>query len=80
MSPFDGVGAVCGFLIIILGVFMLHAFNSLDISLQSLRQQLHCMVPVSSEPPPKKEDKITLVDNMETEHTGGIPKVFVIYT
>ncbi|KAM9311519.1 magnesium transporter NIPA2-like [Gastrophryne carolinensis] len=90
MSLFDGVGAVCGFLIIILGVFMLHAFNNLDISLQSIQQQLHTFaptpVPAQEEPKPaliqeepKKEDKITLIDHMETEHTG-IPKVFVIYT
>ncbi|XP_075132497.1 magnesium transporter NIPA4 isoform X2 [Leptodactylus fuscus] len=81
MSPFDGIGAVCGFLIIILGVFMLHAFNNLDISLNSLQQQLHCAAPIKEEP--KKEDKIILVENMETEqteYTGSIPKVFVIYT
>ncbi|XP_044133411.1 magnesium transporter NIPA4 [Bufo gargarizans] len=80
MSPFDGVGAVCGFLIIILGVFMLHAFNNLDISLKSLQQQLHCIAPDSTKQPTKKDDQITLVDNMETQHTGSIPKVFVIYT
>ncbi|XP_056373157.1 magnesium transporter NIPA4 [Hyla sarda] len=80
MTPFDGVGAVCGFLVIILGVFMLHAFNNLDISLQSIQEQIHQMAPVPSEQPTKKEDKITLVDNMETEYTGSIPKVFVIYT
>ncbi|XP_072259208.1 magnesium transporter NIPA4 [Pyxicephalus adspersus] len=92
MSPFDGVGAVCGFLIIILGVFMLHAFNNLDISLKSLQQQLKTCAPdkeetknedVIAEPAngrTKKGDKITLIDNMETEHSGSIPKVFVIYT
>ncbi|XP_066446570.1 magnesium transporter NIPA4 [Eleutherodactylus coqui] len=79
MSPSDGVGAVCAFLIIILGVFMLHAFNNMDISLKSLQQHLHCMAPVSTEPI-QNEDEMTLVDNMETEHTGTIPKVFVIYT
>ncbi|KAG9491123.1 hypothetical protein GDO78_006472 [Eleutherodactylus coqui] len=79
MSPSDGVGAVCAFLIIILGVFMLHAFNNMDISLKSLQQHLHCMAPVSTEPT-QNEDEMTLVDNMETEHTGTIPKVFVIYT
>ncbi|XP_075715992.1 magnesium transporter NIPA4 [Rhinoderma darwinii] len=80
MSPFDGVGAVCGFLIIILGVFMLHAFNNIDISLESIRQQLRCMAPVPTQQPTKKEDKITLIDNMEMEHTSNIPKVFLIYT
>ncbi|XP_073423980.1 magnesium transporter NIPA4-like isoform X3 [Dendrobates tinctorius] len=80
MSPLDGVGAVCGFLVIILGVFMLHAFNDLDISLKSLRQQLHREASVSTKRPAKKEDKITLVDHMETEHPGNIPKVFIIYT
>ncbi|XP_040201013.1 magnesium transporter NIPA4 [Rana temporaria] len=90
MSPFDGVGAVCAFLVIILGVFMLHAFNTLDISLKSLRQQLQTIAPVTEETKDsiaettkaktKKEDKITLIDNMETEISGGIPKVFVIYT
>lgn len=91
MSPFDGVGAVCGFLIIILGVFMLHAFNNLDISLKSLQQQFKTFAPVTEESKEdtiaettkaktKKEDKITLIDNMETENSGGIPKVFVIYT
>ncbi|XP_075061491.1 magnesium transporter NIPA4 isoform X2 [Mixophyes fleayi] len=79
MSPLDGVGAVCGFLVIILGVFMLHAFNNLDISLKSLREQLQKTVTIPTQQT-KKEDKITLVDNMETEYTGSIPKVFVIYT
>ncbi|XP_053321643.1 magnesium transporter NIPA4 [Spea bombifrons] len=82
MLPLDGVGAVCGFIIIILGVFMLHAFKDLDISLQSLKQQLQ--VQKSPPPPPqettRKEDKITLIDHMEIENNGSIPKVFVIYT
>ncbi|XP_072001596.1 magnesium transporter NIPA4 [Engystomops pustulosus] len=76
MSPFDGVGAICGFLIIILGVFLLHAFNNLDISLKSLQQELNCIGATKQQA--EKEDKITLVDNMETEQTGSIPKVFVI--
>ncbi|KAG8547817.1 hypothetical protein GDO81_027432 [Engystomops pustulosus] len=76
MSPFDGVGAICGFLIIILGVFLLHAFNNLDISLKSLQEELNCIGATKQQA--EKEDKITLVDNMETEQTGSIPKVFVI--
>ncbi|CAN2387338.1 magnesium ion transmembrane transporter activity [Pristimantis euphronides] len=62
MSPFDGVGAICAFLIIILGVFMLHAFNNLVISLKSLRQHLHSMDPVSTNETTEQEDKIALVD------------------
>ncbi|MEE6478271.1 hypothetical protein FKM82_011798 [Ascaphus truei] len=80
MSPLDGMGAVCGFLIIIVGVFMLHAFKDLDISLKSLQQQLQSHQP----PPPLKtsrmEDKMILLDHMETESMDNKPKVFVIYT
>ncbi|XP_053575643.1 magnesium transporter NIPA4 [Bombina bombina] len=77
MSPSDGVGAVCGFIIIILGVFMLHAFKDLDINLQSLQQKLQSQAPL---PLPRRDDKIILIDHMEVESMDSKPKVFVIYT
>ncbi|KAM8974100.1 magnesium transporter NIPA4 [Pelodytes ibericus] len=81
MSPMDGIGAVCGFIIIIQGVFMLHAFKDLDISLKSLRQQLQFQAPPLLHPhTTQMEDKITLIDHMETEGKDQMPKVFVIYT
>ncbi|NP_001086619.1 NIPA-like domain containing 4 S homeolog [Xenopus laevis] len=80
MSALDGVGAVCGFLIIILGVFMLHAFKDLDLSLQSLQQQLQTPPPLPPLHFSSKEDKISLMDHMEIEAIDGKPKVFVIYT
>ncbi|KAE8613708.1 hypothetical protein XENTR_v10007836 [Xenopus tropicalis] len=80
MSALDGVGAVCGFLIIIMGVFMLHAFKDLDLSLQSLQQQLQTRPPLPPLRFSSKEDKITLIDNMEIESIDSKPKVFVIYT
>uniref|UniRef100_A0A8C5MRJ4 NIPA like domain containing 4 n=1 Tax=Leptobrachium leishanense TaxID=445787 RepID=A0A8C5MRJ4_9ANUR len=75
MSPLDGIGAVCGFFIILHGVFMLHAFKDLDISLKSLQKQLNI-----KEPPISPKDKVTLIDHMETEAKDSVPKVFVIYT
>ncbi|CAH2276313.1 magnesium transporter NIPA4 [Pelobates cultripes] len=81
MSPVDGVGAVCGFVIIILGVFMLHAFKDFNIGLQSLKQQLQIQQsPLHTPPTSQKEDQITLIDYMETESKDNVPKVFVIYT
>uniref|UniRef100_A0A8D2LIN9 NIPA like domain containing 4 n=1 Tax=Varanus komodoensis TaxID=61221 RepID=A0A8D2LIN9_VARKO len=38
MSAVDIIGTVCGFLTIILGVFLLHAFKDMDISLRNLPQ------------------------------------------
>ncbi|KAM4795918.1 magnesium transporter NIPA4-like [Rhinophrynus dorsalis] len=80
MSALDGVGAVCGFLIIIMGVFMLHAFKDLDLSLQSLHQHLQTRRPLPPLRYSRKEDKITLIDHMETENVDNRPTVFVIYT
>ncbi|KAG8438789.1 hypothetical protein GDO86_005109 [Hymenochirus boettgeri] len=80
MSAVDGIGAVCGFLIIILGVFMLHAFKDLNLSFQNLQHQLHIRTPLPPLRFSKKEDKITLMDNMEIEPVDSKPKVFVIYS
>ncbi|KAM4748784.1 magnesium transporter NIPA2-like [Rhinophrynus dorsalis] len=80
MSALDGVGAVCGFLIIIMGVFMLHAFKDLDLSLHSLHQHLQTRTPLPPLRYSRKEDKISLIDHMETENVDNRPTVFVIYT
>ncbi|XP_078509842.1 magnesium transporter NIPA4 [Lissotriton helveticus] len=79
MSAIDIVGCICGFLTIILGVFLLHAFKDLDISWKGLHQALQGKNHTTHF---KLEDKTSLVDNMES--TGIFadekPKVFVIYS
>uniref|UniRef100_A0A8D0EQS4 Magnesium transporter n=1 Tax=Strix occidentalis caurina TaxID=311401 RepID=A0A8D0EQS4_STROC len=40
MTVVDIIGTVCGFLTIILGVFLLHAFKDMDVSLGNLPQML----------------------------------------
>ncbi|XP_069510030.1 magnesium transporter NIPA4 [Ambystoma mexicanum] len=79
MRPVDIIGAICGFLTIILGVFLLHAFKDLNISWNNLPHAL------KGKGPPvhfKLEDKTSLIDTMEA--TAVIadekPRVFVIYS
>ncbi|KAM9731886.1 magnesium transporter NIPA4 [Dama dama] len=85
MSAVDIVGTLCGFVTIILGVFMLHAFKDLDISQSSL-PHMHKNPPVTPAPEPtviRLGDKNVLVDNMELSSTPSPeekPKVFTAHS
>ncbi|XP_061473467.1 magnesium transporter NIPA4 [Rhineura floridana] len=77
MSVVDIIGTVCGFLTIILGVFLLHAFKDMDISLRNLPQTLQN----TDKAPVIKDDKNILIelDNPDAKAEGK-PKVFMIYS
>lgn len=77
MTVVDIIGTVCGFLTIILGVFLLHAFKDMDVSLGSLRQALQS----GEQAPVTRDDKNILieVDNSSIAPEDK-PKVFMIYT
>uniref|UniRef100_A0A8C6RD27 NIPA-like domain containing 4 n=1 Tax=Nannospalax galili TaxID=1026970 RepID=A0A8C6RD27_NANGA len=83
MSALDIVGTLSGFVSIILGVFMLHAFKDLDVSQISL-PHMHKNTGPAPAPEPtviKLEDKNVLVDNIELASTPSPqqkPKVFMI--
>lgn len=82
MSTVDIVGTLSGFVTIILGVFMLHAFKDLDIGHTSL-PHMHKNPPPAPAPEPtviRLEDKNVLVDNIELSRTPSPeekPKVFI---
>ncbi|XP_006138355.2 magnesium transporter NIPA4 [Pelodiscus sinensis] len=77
MSVVDIIGTVCGFLTIILGVFLLQAFKDMDVSLRNLPQALQN----SNQTPAVKDDKNILI---EVDNSGTVtedkPKVFMIYS
>ncbi|XP_052672458.1 magnesium transporter NIPA4 isoform X1 [Harpia harpyja] len=77
MTVVDIIGTVCGFLTIILGVFLLHAFKDMDVSLENLRQVLQS----GEQAPVTRDDKNILieVDNSSIAPEDK-PKVFMIYT
>ncbi|XP_077636874.1 magnesium transporter NIPA4 isoform X1 [Crocuta crocuta] len=85
MSAVDIVGTLSGFVTIILGVFMLHAFKDLDTSQTSL-PHMHKNPTPSPTPEPtviRLEDKNVLVDNIELSSTPSPkekPKVFIIHS
>ncbi|XP_032193074.1 magnesium transporter NIPA4 [Mustela erminea] len=85
MSAVDIVGTLSGFVTIILGVFMLHAFKDLDISQTSL-PHMHKNPTPSPTPEPtviRLEDKNVLVDNIELSSTPSPeekPRVFIIHS
>ncbi|CAD7675440.1 unnamed protein product [Nyctereutes procyonoides] len=85
MSAVDIVGTLSGFVTIILGVFMLHAFKDLDISQTSL-PHMHKNPTPSPTPEPtviRLEDKNVLVDNIQLSSTPSPeekPKVFIIHS
>ncbi|NWX95396.1 NIPA4 protein, partial [Nothoprocta ornata] len=77
MTVVDIIGTVCGFLTIILGVFLLHAFKDMDVSLGNLPQVLQS----EEQAPVTQDDKNILID----ADNGSIvpedkPKVFMIYS
>ncbi|XP_023372342.1 magnesium transporter NIPA4 [Otolemur garnettii] len=83
MSTVDVLGTISGFVTIILGVFMLHAFKDLGISWASL-PRMHKNPPSTPTPEPtviSLQDKSVLVDNIELTSTPSPeekPKVFTI--
>lgn len=76
MSVVNIIGTVCGFLTIILGVFLLHAFKDMDVSLRNLPQTLQ----TSDETPVIKDDKNNLIemDNSVNIIRDDKSKVFMI--
>ncbi|KAJ8408906.1 hypothetical protein AAFF_G00247240 [Aldrovandia affinis] len=79
MTGVDVVGTVCGFLVIVLGVAMLHLFRDVQVSLDSLTQSFGQRSAVEEERR-KVEDKHILIENMEClppMREDG-PRVFII--
>ncbi|XP_066502136.1 magnesium transporter NIPA4 [Hoplias malabaricus] len=78
MSGVDVVGTIGGFLVIVLGVSMLHLFKDLHVTLDDLRNNL-CQ-PLGQHSLAKREDKHTLIENVEClppmREEG--PRVFII--
>ncbi|KAM9103164.1 magnesium transporter NIPA4 isoform 3-T3 [Megaptera novaeangliae] len=85
MSAVDIAGTLSGFVTIILGVFMLHAFKDLDISHTSLPHMHKTPTPAPAPEPSiiRLEDKNVLVDNIELFSTPAPekkPEVFIIHS
>lgn len=82
MSGVDVVGTICGFLVIILGVAMLHLFRDVQVSLHSLTESLspRSEGELEEQRRRKVEDKHVLIENMEClppMREDG-PRVFII--
>ncbi|KAK1343508.1 hypothetical protein QTO34_016288 [Cnephaeus nilssonii] len=85
MSAVDIVGTLSGFVTIILGVFMLHAFRDLDMSQTRLPHMHKTPTPAPAPEPTviRLEDKNVLVDNIELSRTPSPeekPKVFIVHS
>ncbi|XP_066129226.1 magnesium transporter NIPA4 [Saccopteryx bilineata] len=84
MSAVAIVGTLSGFVTIVLGVFMLHAFKDLDMSQTRLpHTHKNPTPPPAPEPPVRLEDKNVLVDNIELSSTPlprEKPKVFTVHS
>lgn len=78
MSGVDVVGTVGGFLVIVIGVSMLHLFKDLNVCFEDLRSSL--CEPLGQESISKREDKHILIEHIETlppmREEG--PRVFII--
>ncbi|XP_006032253.1 magnesium transporter NIPA4 [Alligator sinensis] len=77
MSVVDIIGTVSGFLTIILGVFLLHAFKDMDITLGNLPQMLQN---ADDEPAPKDDRNILVEVDNSSMIPEDKPKVFMIYS
>lgn len=77
MSVVDIIGTVGGFLTIILGVFLLHAFKDMDITLGNLPQMLQN---ADDEPAPKDDRNILVEVDNSSMIPEDKPKVFMIYS
>ncbi|XP_066199431.1 magnesium transporter NIPA4 [Saccopteryx leptura] len=84
MSAVAIVGTLSGFVTIVLGVFMLHAFKDLDMSQTRLpHTHKNPTPPPAPEPPVRLEDKNVLMDNIELSSTPlphEKPKVFTVHS
>ncbi|XP_030068960.1 magnesium transporter NIPA4 [Microcaecilia unicolor] len=82
MSALDIVGTVCGFLTIILGVFLLHAFKDLDLSWENMPHTIQNEDLSVNSKFMKLDDKNILLTSMENSgvYMDEKSKVFVIYT
>ncbi|EHB09931.1 Magnesium transporter NIPA4 [Heterocephalus glaber] len=85
MTAEDIVGALSGFVTIMLAVFMLHAFKDLDISHTNLPHMHKTPTPPPAPEPTviRLEDKNILVDNIELASAPSPekkPKVFTIHS
>lgn len=92
MSAVDVVGTLAGFVTIILGVFMLHAFRDLDMSRAHLPHMHKAPTPAPAPAPApvpeeptviRLEDKNILVDNIELTSTAlsqGKPQELTIHS
>ncbi|TDH05338.1 hypothetical protein EPR50_G00143540 [Perca flavescens] len=90
MSVPDVVAALASFLVIVVGVAMLHLFRDLQVTLKQLTNQMAPRVeqeglpevPANGHAAGRKEDKYTLVDNMVIESLPPMreegPRVFII--
>lgn len=78
MSAVDVVGTIGGFLVIVMGVSMLHVFKDLHVTLDELRSNL-CQ-PEAQHSATKSEDKHVLIENIDIlppmREEG--PRVFII--
>ncbi|XP_019390289.1 PREDICTED: magnesium transporter NIPA4 [Crocodylus porosus] len=77
MSVVDIIGTVGGFLTIILGVFLLHAFKDMDVTLGNLPQMLQN---ADDEPAPKDDRNILIEVDNPSMIPEDKPKVFMIYS
>lgn len=78
MSGVDVVGTIGGFLVIVVGVSMLHIFKDLNVCFEDLRSNL-CQ-PLGQESPSKREDKHILIEHIESlpPMRDDGPRVFII--
>ncbi|XP_018607127.1 magnesium transporter NIPA4 isoform X2 [Scleropages formosus] len=78
MSGVDIVGSICGFLVIILGVGMLHILRDVQVSLDSLKDSLG--LPSEERNQEKVDDKRILINNLEClpPIKEEVPQVFII--
>ncbi|XP_051869438.1 magnesium transporter NIPA2-like [Pristis pectinata] len=80
MSAVDIVGTIAGFGTIVLGVFMLHVFKDLNLSLNNLPQALKVQDGVCVTPMLKLDDKHILIESTDNAvFTEDKSRVFVIY-
>lgn len=78
MSGVDVVGTICGFLVIVLGVGMLHILRDVNITLSSLRSSIR--VQRGETQKDREEDKRVLIENIDflSPVKDDAPRVFII--
>ncbi|XP_048851012.1 magnesium transporter NIPA4 isoform X1 [Brienomyrus brachyistius] len=78
MSGVDVVGTICGFLVIVLGVGMLHILRDVNVTLSSLRDSIR--VQRGERQKDRVEDKRVLIENIDflSPVKDDAPRVFII--